>query len=471
MMSRLILAVAAAALLLTSGAGHAPMDGPIDGAAGAGDPYYPTDGNGGIDVLDYDLRLIYAPHTGELTAEAVISARATQPLRRFNLDLNGLTVTAVTVDGRPARFTREAPHELVITPRHALRRGAAFRATVRYEGRPEPLPHPLLGRSGWQGTGTGGVFAAGAPHTATTWFPANDVPTDKATFRLTATVPTGWTVVSNGREAGTTTGPGRTIYRWAQTTPMATYLSLLAIDRFTLERTRLDDGTPVVHAYAPGVGADKRSLAARLPEIIGFMASRFGPYPQDAAGGVFLADPVPFSMETQGCPVYAAYADLATVVHETAHQWFGDSATVRQWKDVCVSECFASYAPWLWDEAKGGADLDARYRDLVAQAAAFPGFWAGPLYDMGPGLEFNYPVYLRGPLALHALRHRIGERTFASVLRWWPTLHRHSNATWPEFEAFAATVSGQDLTGFFDAWVRGTGQPAPEHLWPGTLGP
>ncbi|GAA1040818.1 M1 family metallopeptidase [Virgisporangium ochraceum] len=466
--SRVLLAVAAAALLLTTGAGHPP----VDGAAGAGDPYYPTDGNGGIDVLDYDLGLTYAPDTRLLTGEAVVTARATRALRRFNLDLNGLTVTAVTVDGRPARFTREAEHELVITPDDALRRGAGFRAVVRYEGRPAPLPHRLLGLSGWQDTSTGGVFAAGAPHTATTWFPANDVPTDKATFRLTATVPTGWTVVSNGREAGSTTGPGWTTYRWAQTRPMATYLSLLAIDRFTVERTRLGDGTPVVHAYAPGVGDDKRSLAARLPEIIGFMASRFGPYPQDAAGGVFLADPVPFSMETQGRPVYAAYADLATVVHETAHQWFGDSATVRQWKDVCVSECFASYAPWLWDEAKDGADLDARYRDLIAQAEEWiPDFWTRPLYDMGPNEEFNYPVYLRGPLALHALRHRIGERAFASVLRSWPTLHAHSNATWPEFEAFAARVSGQDLTAFFDAWARGTTRPAPEHLWPGTLGP
>jgi aminopeptidase N len=144
---------------------------------------------------------------------------------------------------------------------------------------------------------------------------------------------------------------------------------------------------------------------------------------------------------------------------------------VREWRDVCISECFASYAPWLWDEAKDGVDLDARYREQVTQFSAFPGFWSGTLYDMGPYQEFAYPVYLRGPLALHALRHQIGEPAFDALLRAWPARHRYGNAGWLEFEALASTISGQDLRGFFDAWVRGTDVPPAQYLWPGTLTP
>ncbi len=140
--------------------------------------------------------------------------------------------------------------------------------------------------------------------------------------------------------------------------------------------------------------------------------------------------------------------------------------TVDEWADICLNECFASYAQWLWDEAKNNADLDELYKTSVARTT--DGFWARKLYDMGAGNEFD-AVYDKGQLALHALRRQIGEEAFDRVLLEWPAEHRDANANWPEFEEFVSEIADQDLTDFYEAWFHGEEQPADEYLYPGSL--
>ncbi|KAA2262477.1 M1 family metallopeptidase [Solihabitans fulvus] len=441
-------------------AGRAGSDGTRSdavGSDGAGDSYYPTDGNGGYDVTDYDIDITYDPASHHLDGRARIAAQATAELRRFDLDLSGLTVSSVSVGGRAAAFSRAGDHELVITPAAALREGERFTVDVAYGGEPQAVTSDQLGTSGWQISASGGAYAAGEPHSATTWFPANDTPRDKARFRLTVRVPDGWSAIANGVADGVVSAGGWTTFLWVERNPIATYLTTVAIDRWTMVRSQLPDGTPVVDAYAPGA-EDKRALEDRLPEILAFLSEKFGPYPQDAAGGIFLAEDIGFSLETQTRPTYARWTNLETIVHENAHQWFGDSVSVRSWADICLNECFASYAQWLWEERQG-VDLDAKYRAQLDRVRDNAAFWARPLYDMGQGNEFS-AVYDKGALALHALRHRIGEQAFAAVLRGWPAAHRDGNASWPDFEAYAQQVAGRPLGDFFAAWFRGTQFPA-----------
>ncbi|WP_042220113.1 M1 family metallopeptidase [Kutzneria albida] len=455
-------------VLLTGGvAAASPPSAGTPGAPGAGDPYYPTDGNGGYEVSDYHVSISYDPVSHHLDGDTVVTAAATQDLSSFNLDLNGLTVRSVTVNGAPAAFTRTGDHELVITPKRMLREGAEIRTEVRYDGTPAPIKDPRLGNNGWQFSSTGGAFAAGEPHSASTWYPVNDTPTNKASFHLSARVPDGWSVISNGLERGSSSKDGWTTFRWAEPNPIASYLTTVAIDKWTFERSKLADGTPLVNAYAPGA-ENKKEIEARLPEILDFLSSKFGRYPQVAAGGIFLADHIGFSLETQTRPTYAQWTDLDTIVHENAHQWWGDSVSVDKWKDVCLNECFASYATWLWDEAKNKVNLDDQYRERVASLRNSPSFWAGKLYDMGPGNEFT-SVYSKGPMALHALRRQIGERAFDTVLKRWQVQHREENGSWTQFEQLVQRVSGQDLRGFFDAWFHGATIPADRYLFPGAL--
>ncbi|WP_436502174.1 M1 family metallopeptidase [Actinokineospora sp. HUAS TT18] len=436
-------------------------------ADGIGDPYYPKDGNGGYDVEGYAVSVSYDPPTKQLTGDTTVTATATEALTTFNLDLIGFDVTSVEVDGKPARAEREGKHELVITPEAPIADGAKFATRVRYAGVPEPSEDQGLGAGGWQPAKSGGAFAAGEPHVASHWFPVNDHPSDKATFRLSARVPDPWSVISNGREEPPVSEGGWTTYTWVEPTRIATYLTTIGIDKWTFERATLADGTPVVNAYAPGT-EDKKKVQARMPEVLDFLSSKFGPYPQSAAGGIYLNENIGFSLETQGRPIYAKWAELEVVVHEQAHQWFGDTVSVKTWADICLNECFASYSQWLWAEAKDGVNLDERFRTEVARNKERSRFWNRKLYDMGAGNEFT-AVYDKGQLAVHALRRQIGEDAFGKLLKDWIAEHKDGNASWPEFEDLAAKVSGQDLRGFFDAWFRDARLPADEFLYPGTL--
>ncbi|WP_442785187.1 M1 family aminopeptidase [Amycolatopsis sp. H20-H5] len=132
------------------------------------------------------------------------------------------------------------------------------------------------------------------------------------------------------------------------------------------------------------------------------------------------------------------------------------------------NECFASYSPWLWSEAKDGVNLNDRYRAAIEITQRSTDFWAQKLTDMGAGNEFG-GVYNKGILAMHALRRKVGEAAFAEVLRGWPAEHRHGNASWAEFETFVSHTAGQDLHAFFDDWFRGTKLPADADLHPGAL--
>jgi len=439
---------------------------PKPGSDGGGDSYYPQDGNGGYDVCDYDLKVGYDPASHQLTGLQDISARATQSLSSFNLDFNGLTVDSVQVNGRAAKFARTGDHELVITPSAPVTSGSSFETRVKYQGVPASAEEGTLGENGWQLSSSGGAFAAGEPHSATSWYPANDIPTDKATFQLDARVPNGWSVISIGVESPATPGAdGWTTYHWNEPNRVATYLTTVGIDKWTFERSTLSNGTPVVSAYAPGAES-KKSVESRLPEILDFLSSKFGPYPQSAAGGIYINENIGFSLEIQTRPIYAAWADESVVVHENSHQWYGDSVSVAQWKDICLNECFASYASWLWDEAKNGVNLDDEYRTQVASGT--DRLWSGKLYDMGPGNEFT-AVYEKGPLALHALRRLIGDDKFNRVLKEWMAKHKDGTATWPEFEKFTQDIAGQDLSGFFKAWFHDDTKPADKYLYPGPL--
>ncbi|MDX6308827.1 MAG: hypothetical protein QOI06_1873 [Nocardioidaceae bacterium] len=454
------------AALLPTGCSGSTASTPADGSRGIGDPYYPTDGNRGYDVLGYAVDITYHPTTSSLTATTSVRATATSDRARFDLDLStGLTVTAVTVNGIAARFSRMAPHELVITPRSALAAGKPLDVVVSYHG-PVGDSGPI---SGWHALPGGGGVMAGEPHSCAFWYPCNDHPTDKATFRLTATVPAKFTVMSNGLEGRTTSAGAGALatrtYRWHLDTPTATYLTTILVDRLTVQRSTLPDGTPAVSAYSPGATGEE-SNESRLPSILAFLSSRFGPYPAPAAGGLFVDAPVGFSLETFTRPVYTDRIGVSTIVHENAHQWWGDNISVRRWRDICFNECMASYAQWLWAE-RNGTDLDARYKSTINNVD-----FSIPLYDMGAGNEFTYGgVYLKGAYFEHALRRKIGDdTTYFDALKAIQARFGGQNMSMLQFRNQLSRRTGVNLTSFWQQWVLSTQRPSDANLFPGTLG-
>ncbi|MGW1005734.1 M1 family metallopeptidase [Streptomyces sp. NPDC002520] len=436
----------------------APTAAGATGAAGAGDPYFPLSGNGGYHVRHYDLTLRYDTSSRHLDGKAVLTARATERLSRFDLDLKGLKVTGVTVDHAAAGFTRSG-QELVVTPRHVLHEGQSFRITVTYNGTPGPVTDPDGSADGWIPTDDG-AFVAGEPQGAMTWFPANAHPKDKSSYDFTITVPKGRTAVANGVLAGQHTEHDRTTFRWHQPEPMAAYLATATVGKFALERYTTPDGIQVVNAVDAREARDAAPVLKKLPSVLAWESRLFGPYPFRAAGSIVDHAPdVGYALETQSRPVYDSAPDLATLVHENAHQWFGDSVGLTAWKDIWLNEGFATYTEWLYDEQHGGRSAQKTFDALYARPAS-DDLWAYPPGDPGSGKNiFGTPVYDRGAMTLHELRKAVGDRVFLRTLRTWAAEHRGGHGTTAQFVKLAERLSGKKLDGLFHTWLYAKGKP------------
>ncbi|MFG2794820.1 M1 family metallopeptidase [Streptomyces sp. NPDC048419] len=449
-----IVPVAVVALL---GAGD-PATAGSPGATGAGDAYFPLAGNGGYHVTHYDLTLSYDPKSRHLDATAVLTARATQRLTRFDLDLKGLKVTGVALGHVQVAHRRDG-QELVVTPRTALRKGHKFRVKVDYSGTPGPVTDPDGSPDGWIPTDDG-AFVAAEPQGAMTWFPANNHPADKSSYDFTITVPKGRTAIANGLFRGAHTAHGRTTYCWHQPEPMAAYLATATVGRFQVEQYTTRDGVKIYNAVDPREAAKAAPVLKKLPSVLEWESQLFGPYPYRAAGSVVDHAPdVGYALETQSRPVYDSAPDIATLVHESAHQWFGDSVSLTRWKNVWLNEGFATYAEWLYAEQHGGLSAQKAFDALYARPAS-DDLWKFPPGDPGSGKHiFDAPVYNRGAMVLHELRKAVGDRAFFRILRAWASAHRYGHGTTAQFTVLAERKSGKNLQGLFRTWLFTKGKP------------
>ncbi len=193
--------------------------------------------------------------------------------------------------------------------------------------------------------------------------------------------------------------------------------------------------------------------------MIGFMSSIFGPYPFSASGGVVDDIDVGFALENQTRPIYSVgfFGDQlgadSVVVHELAHQWYGDSLAVAAWQHIWLNEGFATYAEWLWSKREGLGTADEIFRFWFSILPRNNPFWALTIGDPGPDNLFHFAVYIRGAMTLHVLRHTIGDDVFFELLNKWATVYAGGNVTTDQFIAMAESLSGQELDDLFHTWL------------------
>lgn len=452
------LVVTAAAMLFITTANAA--DPPA--VTGIGDPYYPTDGNPGIDVQHYDLRLNYTPGADRLAGTATILVTPTQDLSQFSFDF-GLDAQSVLVDNTPVTFAKQAA-KLLIIPAGELPKGKPITVVVTYQGTPGQVE--INGEKDWVAT-PDGALAAQEPHIAAFWYPVNDHPLDKATYDVSVAVPDGIQVVSNGTFRGTTKQiNGVTRWNWRSTQPQASYLTSLAIGHYDIHQQTAPDGQPFVTAYQSGLGdslAAARASVERTPEIHAFEEAYFGPYPFEAKGGVVSTN-LDFALENQTRPTYsnkffASGADTYVVAHENAHQWFGDSVSVAGWRNIWLNEGFATYAEWLWSDHLGEGTPEQLAEYIYGSHPADDPFWQVLPGDPGPDKQFDPAIYDRGAITLQAFHNVAGDAAFFQTLKDWTASHRHGNGTIEQFIALAEQNSHKPLHDLFTTWLFTKGKP------------
>jgi aminopeptidase N len=426
------------------------------------DPYLPKNGNVGYRVSHYELDLEYKVAINRLSGSAAITAATLTELTEFTLDLSdAMTVSKVLVNGKRAAHFDCRERKLRVGLASKLASGAAMSIVVHYRGAPRPI-RSLWGDVGFEEL-TNGALVAGQPNGAASWFPCDDHPSAKASYRIHIAADNPYRVVANGKLASRRRRAAQTVWTYEQPEPTSTYLVTLQIGMY--EAVQLTNAPVPMNAALPErLRRNFDHDFARQPEMMRLFVELFGPYPLANGYAVVVTDDVlDIPLEAQGVSIFGAnHCDGSRrserlIAHELAHQWFGNSVTVRQWRDIWLHEGFACYAEWLWSEHCGGpsaGDLARGYHDKLRKAPQNL-----LLTDPGPRDMFDDRVYKRGALTLHALRGQLGDEKFFALLKDWTTRYRHASVATEDFTALAADYSDDSLAPLWDAWLYSRAVP------------
>ncbi|MEV6525129.1 M1 family metallopeptidase [Longispora sp. NPDC051575] len=432
-------------------------------SAPVADPVYPERGNPQLDVLHYGLDLAWDPTTRTLTGTATLRIRPLADLAEIRLDFANYTLDASTVDGQP-RAGSVAKEKFAIPA--TLTKDKPVTLVVKYHGTPATVKMPSH-RGDAEGLGLtitadNELWTMQEPYGAFTWYPVNDQPSDRALYDFAVTAPEGWSAIASGtpdKQEGNT-------FRYTSRDPVASYLTTLAVGKFQKETATGPHGLPLTYWYKADTDPVILSYLRKSPQYVEWLEKRFGPYPFPSGGIVLVASES--GMETQqmitmGIPKVADKSRLPNVMdgdllHEYAHQWFGDAVTTSTWNDLWLNEGWAMYAQLLWEDERDhvtDAQLETWLRKRDADLRAKVGPPGHPKADSFA--ESN--VYLCPAAMLHEIHQAVGDEKFYAMARDWIAQNKGSQDR-ASFVAFVNRHTGQDFTALIDAWLDSPTTPA-----------
>ncbi len=432
----------------------------VAGGRSLGDPYAPELGNTGYDVKHYTIRIALDPAVEAFSSTVTIEAEAAiENLGEMSLDFIGFEIESLLVDGVPALFSREED-KLVIQLPEPMAAGELFTIEVDYAGTPDDRPSryvPFAESIGMFYGDKETIYVLSEPDGARFWFPNNDHPKDKATYRFEVTVPAGLTAVTNGTLLTTLEdtpmpddSPGTT-FVWEHNYPMASYLATIAVGEYK----RVEGESPSGIVLRDYVFPDKRGefvrSTANVGDAIEWMIDLFGEYPFEEFGYVTVHAPG-VSLETQTMVLLSSgMLDERTVTHEMAHMWFGDWVSLDSWGEMWRNEGFATYVTILWENRDDPEEVDlvmAGVRSSLEDDGIDQ-----PLLNPPPQRLFSTNSYFGGALMIHELRQEVGDEAFFAGLEVYFAEYGGGTASDAQFQEIMEEASGQSLDAFFEKWL------------------
>jgi aminopeptidase N len=289
----------------------------------------------------------------------------------------------------------------------------------------------------------------------------NDHPRDKASYTFRVTVPEPFEVAANGVLEETIDQEKGNTFVFEARDPMASYLVTINIDEFDMETSQSENGVPIRNYFPAGRLEDGRRTFALQGAMLDYFSGLFGDYPFEVYGAVVIDTEFGAALETQTLSIFSRTVIDAdrpagseqVIAHELAHQWFGDSVSLADWRDIWLNESFATYSQALWMEHTDGREaLDEWIRRVYAAVRENRNSVSPPGEPEADSL-FNGGVYFWGALGLHALRLEVGDETFFEILKTYHQRFADGNARTADFIAVAEEVSGKELSAFFDSWL------------------
>jgi len=434
----------------------------------------------GLDVEHYDVHLVLPRQGKRISADVRVRIGAFPPGVPVRLDLHrAMIVSSVRVGCGEARETGDYTHEGDVLAVRLTESSGPACIDVRYSGAPADgliIGTDSAGR--WIG------FGDNFPNRARYWLPTNDHPSDKATVTWEVTVPSGRSVVANGeRTHDDAAGPGERMITFTESRAIPTYAMVIAAGPLVMH-----DLGPTACGFAEGGGCVPQMIwtapeqakflpgnFARAGEIVGFFARTFGAFPYEKLAHLQTTTRYG-GMENSSAIFYAdamfrrpGGVSEGIIAHETAHQWFGDAVTEREWAHAWLSEGFATFLAALWTQDAHGdsayhADL-ARMRREVLGARVTGERAVIDSVEADPNRLLNENTYQKGGFVLQMLRTQLGDRAFFAGLRSYFADHKNGNAMTQDLRRALEQSSQSDLGWFFDQWLRRPGWAQLRTAW------
>jgi aminopeptidase N len=420
-----------------------------------------------INILHYLINVDIHPESkllkGDVEITGVILDKSIT-----QVDLNfydNMKISYLMLNGKTSSFTENGTRLSI--PLSGVQPDT-FIIRVQYEGTPkrEGFSSFVFGEI----NGKSCVYNLSEPNYASTWFPCNDIPSDKALLDIKITNDSSEVSASNGKLVNITTSGSRRTYYWKSVYPISTYLICLYSSYYVnfsdkyVSKDKADTMAIEYFVFPKQLESAKKDFRD-LPDMIDFFSKTFGEYPfikEKFGVAEFLWQLG--AMETQtmmgvGSNFIGGKNFFSDVyAHELAHHWFGDAVGPASWKDIWLNEGFATYCEALYAEHRGGSGaLQSSMMDKINN-------FDGTVYN--PRDLFSHTVYDKGAWVLHMLRHEAGDTAFFSILRNYYENYKYKNASTADFENICEKISGKNLSGFFDEWIyKGSGLIKLNYYW------